>query len=67
MTMDFFSLTLVLTKKNEVVFTKDILNTLPDEIIYHWQFKDIVLENNEIKVLNEFKDPLYTFDLSFKV
>jgi len=67
MTMDFFSLTLVLTKKNEVVFTKEILNTLPDEIIYHWQFKDIILENNEIKVLNEFKDPIYTLDLSFKV
>src|SRR3569833_357112 len=39
MTMDFFSLTLVLTKKSEVIFTEEILNTLPDEIIYHWQFK----------------------------
>ena len=66
MTMDFFSLTLVLKKKNEVIFTKEILKTLPDEIMYHWQFKEIVLEDNEIKVLDEFKKPIYSLDLTFK-
>jgi hypothetical protein len=66
MTMDFFSLTLVLAKNSKVVFTEEILNTLPDEIIFNWQFKEIVLENNEIKVLDEFKKPIYSLDLTFK-
>lgn len=67
MTMDFFSLILTLMKKDEVIFSKEILNTLPDEIIYHWQFKEIVLEGNFIKVLDEFQKPIYTLDLTFKV
>jgi hypothetical protein len=67
MTMDSFSLTLNLMKKGEVVFTQEILNTLPDEIIYHWQFKEIVLEGTFIKILDEFKKPIYTLDLTFKV
>jgi hypothetical protein len=66
MTMDFFSLTLILKKKDEIVLSKEILNTLPDEIIYHWQFKEIVLEENEIKVLDEFKNPIYALDITFK-
>lgn len=66
MTMDYFSLTLVLKKKAEILFSQEILNTLPDEIIYHWQFKEIVLERNEIKVLDEFKKPIYSLDLTFK-
>ncbi|MDO3645107.1 hypothetical protein [Mucilaginibacter sp. L3T2-6] len=64
MTMDFFSLTLMLTKKNEVVVNKEILITLPDEIIFAWQFKEIVLEGSVIKVLDSFKQPIYTLDLT---
>ena len=67
MTMEFFSLKLLLRKGGEIVFSEEILKTLPDEIIYHWQFKEIVLENNEIKVLDEFKKPIYSLDLTFKV
>jgi hypothetical protein len=63
MTMDFFSLVLVLTKRGEIIFSKEILNTLPDEIIYHYQFKEIVLEVNEIKVLDHFQKAIYTLDL----
>ena len=66
MTIDFFSLTLVLKKKDEIVFSKEILSTLPDEIIYHWQFKEIALEGNEIKVLDQFKKPICLLDLTFK-
>ncbi len=67
MTTDKFSLFLVLWKKEEIVFKEEILSTLPDEIIFHYRFKDIVLENNEIKVLDKFEQPLYTLDLTFKV
>ena len=63
MTIDFFSLTLALERKKEVVFSKEILNTLPDEIIYHWQFKEIVLDGNEIKVLDEFGKAIYSLSL----
>jgi hypothetical protein len=66
MTMDCFSLSLILCKKNEIIFSREILNTLPDEIIYHHQFKDIVLQNNEIKVLNESEKPIFILNLSFK-
>lgn len=67
MTIDNFSLTLVLSKKNEVVFSREILKTLPDEIIYHYQFKDIAFENNKIIVTSWYdKPPLYELDLSFE-
>jgi hypothetical protein len=67
MTMEAFSLSLILSKKKEVVFNKEILNTLPDEICYHYQFKDIVFENNNIIVTGWYDaPPLYELDLSFK-
>ena len=67
MTMDNFSLSLILSRKTEVVFRREILNALPDETIYNFQFKDIILENNEIKVINEFNEPIYVLDLNFNV
>jgi len=68
MTMDAFSLSLILSKKKEVVFTKEILNTLPDEICYHYQFKDVIFENNKIIVTGWYdRPPIYELDLSFKV
>lgn len=66
MTIDFFSLTLILYKKNDVVFSKEILKTLPDEIIYHYQFKDISFKNNRIIVESWYdQPPLFELDLSF--
>jgi hypothetical protein len=62
MTMDTFYLTFVIKKKDEVLLAKEILQTLPDEIIFHWQFKDIVLNSGTIKVMNEFKEPIYSID-----
>jgi hypothetical protein len=67
MTMDAFSLSLILSKKKEVVFNKEILNALPDEICYHYQFKDIIFENNKIIVTGWYDaTPIYELDLSFK-
>lgn len=67
MTIDAFSLSLILSKKKEIVFRKEILNTLPDEMCYHYQFKDIVFENNNIIVTGWYDaPPLYELDLSFK-
>jgi hypothetical protein len=67
MTMEAFSLSLILSKKKEVVFSKEILNTLPDELCYHYQFKDIAYENNKIIVTGWYDaPPIFELDLSFK-
>ncbi len=66
MTMDAFMLSLILYKKKEVVFNKEILVTKPDEICYHYQFKDIAFENNKIMVTGWYDaPPLFELDLSF--
>lgn len=66
MTVDAFSLSLVLFKNKRIVFNKEILNTFPDELIYHYRFKDIVFEDNKIKVTSWYDNPpLFELDLSF--
>lgn len=67
MTIEKFSLTLNLFRGKEIVFSEEILETLPDEICYHYRFKDIVFENNKIKITSWYdQPPLYELDLSFK-
>jgi hypothetical protein len=67
MTMEAFSLSLILSKNKEVVFNKEILNTFPDEICYHYKFKDLIFEDNKIIVTGWYDTPpLFALDLSFK-
>jgi len=66
MTMDTFTLSLTLYKKKELIFEREILTTLPDETCYHYQFKDVILENNTIIITSWYDaPPLYLLDLSF--
>jgi hypothetical protein len=66
MTMEAFTLSLVICKKKEVIYKKEILSTFPDETCYHYQFKDIVFENNKIMVTGWYGvPPIFELDLSY--
>lgn len=64
MTADKFILYLTIENKKGVIFNQPILETLPDEIIFHYQFKDLVLNGSTLQVINAFKEPVYSVDLA---
>lgn len=55
-----FVLTLQLERKGEVVFKEAILETQPDEIIFAHQFKDIVLDGDELVVMSRRGKPTFS-------
>jgi hypothetical protein len=59
MDQDNFHLKLVIESKSKIIFDKKILTTPPDEISYHRRFSDIELRDNEIFVLDYFKEPIF--------
>lgn len=62
--MDRFQLTLTLERKGELVFEKAILETKPDEIIFAHKFRDVIVEEGILKVLNMFEKPIFELDLA---
>lgn len=50
LSMNRFSLMLQISQNDEIKLTKKILETKPDEICFHYQFKDLVVENEELVV-----------------
>lgn len=65
LTCNYFSLELVIEKNKKEVFRKEILKTLPSSIMYKDQFKDIIVEDNILKVTTDDLDNpiLFEFDL----
>lgn len=59
-----FVLTLKVERKGDTVFEQPILETLPDELIFAYQFKEVVLEGERIIVKNKFGEPTFTLELS---
>lgn len=59
-----FLLTLRLERKGTTVFEEAILETKPDETIFAFQFKDVVLEGRTVTVRDKFKSPTFSLDLS---
>ncbi|MDP2314841.1 MAG: hypothetical protein Q8P41_18210 [Pseudomonadota bacterium] len=59
-----FVLTLRLDRKGERVFEREILETKPDELIFAYRFKEVVLEGNTVVVKNKFGKPTYELDLA---
>ncbi len=59
-----FVLTLKLERKGDTVFEQPILETQPDELIFAYQFKEVVLEGETIVVKNKFGEPTFAVDLS---
>ncbi len=59
LTLQNFHLTLVIEKKGKILWQKEILTTVPDEICYYHSFKDIVFENKKIIVVDRSDRPIY--------
>ncbi len=50
LTMHEFSLTLSVSRKEKILMSENILSTKPDEICFHYMFKDILLCDNNLVV-----------------
>lgn len=61
--LDKFTLTLVVYRKNEEIFNEIILETLPDEIIYHYKFKDVNIIQDTITVTTRLNEDKVLFQL----
>lgn len=62
-----FVLKLVIEDKNEIVlFSKTILETMPDSLFYHHRFKSLIIsDDNKIVITQRLKnDPLYSISVS---
>lgn len=56
-----FSLHLRVEKDGSLIKEDEILRTLPDEMIYDHKFKDLIVEDNKVIVVDKFKDDFYSF------
>jgi hypothetical protein len=59
-----FVLCLKLERKGAVIFEEPILETEPDETIFAYQFKDVVVEGDSIVVQDRFGKPTFSLALS---
>lgn len=59
-----FALTLKLEREGVTVFEKKILETLPDELIFAYQFKEVALEGETIVVKDKSGKPTFAVDVS---
>jgi hypothetical protein len=55
MTLDKFALTLSVSKNGVRCFDKVILTTPPDEVAFHYKFKDLLVEDGQIIVTTSLK------------
>lgn len=65
LTVNYFSLELIIEKGNQELFRKVILKTLPSEIQYSDEFKDIEIRGSTLFVINgiDGASPLFTLPL----
>lgn len=59
---EHFTLNLVLERKGTIVFDETILDTLPDSIIFHYRFKEVVVDGTSIVVMDRLGKRLYALD-----
>ncbi len=59
-----FVLKLKLERKGAFVFEEPILETMPDETIFGYQFKDVVVEGDSVIVRDKFDKPTFSLKLS---
>lgn len=58
-----FVLTLKLERRGATVFQQAILETKPDELIFAYQFKDVVLRNGKVIVKDRCGDPTFAVEV----
>jgi len=59
-----FFLTLTLEREGKTVYSKLILETLPDEMIFGYRFKEVVMMGDDIIVKDKFGDPAFTLNIA---
>jgi hypothetical protein len=68
LTTNYFSLTLILFKKNKKIFKKEILRELPSKICYSNEFDDIIYKKNKLIVTKKLQlqseSPLAEFNIA---
>ena len=64
LTISEFTLNLSVSRSDRVLFDQTILRTLPDEIIFEHQFRDMSVTGDELIVTGKFGHTLYTLPLS---
>jgi hypothetical protein len=57
-----FVLTLRLDRKDETVFERPIMETLPDELIFHHRFKSVTFEGGRVVIESRSGKPAFTLD-----
>lgn len=62
-----FILTLRLERKGTIIFVEPILETKPDEIIFAYQFKEVVLDGDSVVVKNKFGESIFSLELGSMV
>ncbi|EDM25987.1 hypothetical protein LNTAR_19357 [Lentisphaera araneosa HTCC2155] len=63
LTVSEFVLKLDIQKSKESVYSKIILKTDPDELAFHYRYKDIVFEDNFLIVTSRTSEPLIKLNL----
>ncbi|MCS0628935.1 hypothetical protein NX786_06270 [Telluria mixta] len=56
----YFRLTLEIDRRGHIIFSQEILRTLPDEVMYAHRFKDIKLDGETLVVQDKFGNALAT-------
>lgn len=64
LTLDAFYLNLDIVKGEKLIFSREILSTAPDEIVFVPMFKDVSLINGHIVVLDKYKEPVYSISVN---
>lgn len=62
--MEKFVLTLEVERKGVVVYDAPILETKPDELIFDYRFKDVVLDGQALVVMSKSGEATFSLDLS---
>jgi hypothetical protein len=57
--MSYFSLTFEATRGRELVFSQEILRTIPDEIVFMHRFKEVKFANGQLIVIDKFGGVLF--------
>lgn len=57
--LSWFHLILEVERAGQIVFSQEILKTLPDEVIYAHRFKDIKFDGQTVIVQDKFGEPLF--------
>jgi hypothetical protein len=54
MTLEEFNLSLQVTNSSGVIYDRVILTTPPDEVAFHYRFKDVLVEGDNLVVVTKF-------------